>query len=170
MITRQYDIVVVGAGLVGLATAYRFLQEKPNTKLLIIEKEHSVGQHQSGHNSGVIHSGIYYKPGSLKATNCIAGYTELIQFAKEYGISYDLCGKLIVATSAEEVPALNNILNRGIENGLQNLRLLSQAELKEFEPHAAGVAAIHVPQTGIIDYPAIARKLQELIEQAGGEF
>lgn len=170
MIAKQYDVVVIGAGLVGLATAYRILHLHPTTRILIIEKEAAVAQHQSGHNSGVIHSGIYYKPGSLKAINCINGYADLIRFAKEYGIAYELCGKLIVATSPEEVSALNNIFNRGIQNGLQQLGLLTQAELKEFEPHAAGIAAIHVPQTGIIDYPAIARKLQELIEQAGGEF
>ncbi|PPK99550.1 L-2-hydroxyglutarate oxidase [Parapedobacter indicus] len=170
MIAKQYDVVVIGAGLVGLATAYRFLQLHPTARVLIIEKEAAVAQHQSGHNSGVIHSGIYYKPGSLKAINCINGYADLIRFAKEYGIAYELCGKLIVATSPEEGSALNNIFNRGIQNGLQQLRLLTQAELKEFEPHAAGIAAIHVPQTGIIDYPAMARRLQELIEQAGGEF
>jgi len=170
MIAKQYDVVVIGAGLVGLATAYRFLQLHSTARVLIIEKEAVVAQHQSGHNSGVIHSGIYYKPGSLKAINCINGYADLIRFAKEYGIAYELCGKLIVATSPEEGSALNNIFNRGIQNGLQQLRLLTQAELKEFEPHAAGIAAIHVPQTGIIDYPAMARRLQELIEQAGGEF
>ena len=170
MIAKQYDVVIVGAGLVGLATAYQLQRLRPQVRVLIIEKEEGVARHQSGNNSGVIHSGIYYKPGSLKATNCISGYSELIQFAKEHGIAYDLCGKLIVATSQSEVPALHNIFNRGSDNGLQQLRLLSQTELHEYEPHAAGVAAIHVPQTGIIDYPAMARKLQELAQQAGGEF
>src|SRR5690606_22133063 len=131
-------------------------------------KEASVAAHQSGHNSGVIHSGIYYKPGSLKAQNCIAGYTHLLNFAKEQGIPYDLCGKLIIATSKEEVPVLHNIFNRGVENGLKQLTLLSKEEIKAYEPHAAGIAAIHVPQTGIIDYPAMARRLQNLITEAGG--
>ncbi|GGC38961.1 hydroxyglutarate oxidase [Parapedobacter defluvii] len=169
MITKQYDIVVVGAGLVGLATAYQLLKKRPASRLLIIEKESGVAQHQSGHNSGVIHSGIYYKPGSLKAKNCVEGYADLLSFAKEYGIPYDLCGKVIVATSQDEIPALHNIFNRGVENGLQGMRLIDRAEIKEYEPHSAGIAAIHVPQTGIIDYPAMAKKLQELIVESGGE-
>ncbi|MFC3197104.1 L-2-hydroxyglutarate oxidase [Parapedobacter deserti] len=169
MITKQYDCIIVGAGLVGLATAYQFLKRHPTSRLLIIEKEASVAAHQSGHNSGVIHSGIYYKPGSLKAQNCIAGYKHLLNFAKEQGIPYDLCGKLIIATSKEEVPVLHNIFNRGVENGLKQLKFLSKEEIKAYEPHAAGIAAIHVPQTGIIDYPAMARRLQNLITEAGGE-
>ncbi len=169
MITKQYDIIVVGAGLVGLATAYQVLKKRPTAHVLIIEKEAAVATHQSGHNSGVIHSGIYYKPGSLKAKNCIAGYSELLAFAMEYHIAYDLCGKLIIATSNDEISALHHIFNRGVENGLQGLKLIDQNEIKEYEPHSAGVAAIHVPQTGIIDYPAMARKLQDLIRESGGE-
>src|SRR5690606_11698092 len=111
--------VITGAGLVGLATAFQLQRLRARVRMLIIEKEEAVAQHQSGHNSGGIHSGMYYKPGSLKATSCIEGYTELIQFAEEYDIAYDLCGKLIVATSKDEIPALHHIFNRGNENGLQ---------------------------------------------------
>jgi len=165
----NYDIIIVGAGLVGLATAYQTKLKNPDSKILILEKENDVSLHQSGHNSGVIHSGIYYKPGSLKAKNCIEGYNSVINFAKEYGIRYDLCGKIIVATSQEELPLLDNIYKRGVENGLQDLKYLSREEFREIEPHCEGVRAIKVPQTGIIDYPGIAKKIKELFEELGGE-
>jgi L-2-hydroxyglutarate oxidase len=165
----DYDIIIVGAGLVGLATAYQTKLKNPDSKILVLEKENDVSLHQSGHNSGVIHSGIYYKPGSLKAKNCIEGYNSVINFAKEYGIRYDLCGKIIVATSQEELPLLDNIYKRGVENGLQNLKYLSREEFREIEPHCEGVRAIKVPQTGIIDYPGIAKKIKELFEELGGE-
>lgn len=165
----NYDIIIIGAGLVGLATAYQTKLKNPDSKILILEKENDVALHQSGHNSGVIHSGIYYKPGSLKAKNCIEGYNSVINFAEKYGIRYDLCGKIIVATSQEELPLLDNIYKRGIENGLQNLKYLSREEFREIEPHCEGVKAIKVPQTGIIDYPGIAKKIKELFEELGGE-
>ncbi|ALR31089.1 hydroxyglutarate oxidase [Chryseobacterium sp. IHB B 17019] len=165
----DYDIIIVGAGLVGLATAYQTKLKNPDSKILVLEKENDVSLHQSGHNSGVIHSGIYYKPGSLKAKNCIEGYNSVINFAKEYGIRYDLCGKIIVATSQEELPLLDNIYKRGVENGLQNLKYLSREEFREIEPHCEGVRAIKVPQTGIIDYQGIAKKIKELFEELGGE-
>lgn len=169
MNAKQFDTIVIGAGLVGLSTAYRLLHRQPGHRVLVVEKEKTVGAHQSGNNSGVIHSGIYYKPRSLKALNCIAGYNDLIRFAKIHGIPFELCGKVIVASSKKELPALYNIYNRGIENGLKKLQLIGPAELAELEPHVKGEAAIHVPQTGIIDYPAMAKKLQELIVQTGGE-
>lgn len=165
----NYDIIIIGAGLVGLATAYQTKLKNPDSKILILEKENNVALHQSGHNSGVIHSGIYYKPGSLKAKNCIEGYNSVINFAEKYGIRYDLCGKIIVATSQEELPLLDNIYKRGVENGLQNLKYLSREEFREIEPHCEGVKAIKVPQTGIIDYPGIAQKIKELFEESGGE-
>ncbi|MDE5438573.1 L-2-hydroxyglutarate oxidase [Elizabethkingia meningoseptica] len=165
----NYDIVIVGAGLVGLATAYQAKLKNSDSKILILEKEKDVALHQSGHNSGVIHSGIYYKPGSLKATNCIEGYNSVINFAEKYGIKYDLCGKIIVATSQEELPLLDNIYKRGVENGLQNLKYLSRKEFREIEPHCEGIKAIKVPQTGIIDYPGVAKKIKELFEELGGE-
>ncbi|MGX5683795.1 L-2-hydroxyglutarate oxidase [Chryseobacterium cucumeris] len=165
----NYDIIIIGAGLVGLATAYQIKLENPDSKILILEKENDVALHQSGHNSGVIHSGIYYKPGSLKAKNCIEGYNSVINFAEKHGIRYDLCGKIIVATSQEELPLLDNIYKRGVENGLQDLKYLSREEFREIEPHCEGVKAIKVPQTGIIDYPGIAKKIKELFEESGGE-
>ncbi|WP_330441894.1 L-2-hydroxyglutarate oxidase [Flavobacterium sp. C4GT6] len=165
----KYDVIIIGAGLVGLATAYESLKQNPALKVLILEKEGDVAKHQSGHNSGVIHSGIYYKPGSLKAKNCIEGYDSLINFSKEYGIKYDICGKIIVATSQDEVSLLENIYDRGVQNGLQNLEYLSRDEFKEIEPHCEGVRAIKVPQTGIIDYPGLANKIKELFIELGGE-
>jgi len=165
----NYDVIIVGAGLVGLATAYQAKLKNSHYKILILEKENDVSLHQSGHNSGVIHSGIYYKPGSLKAKNCIDGYNSVINFAKEYGIQYDLCGKIIVATSQEELPLLDNIYKRGVENGLQDLTYLSREKFREIEPHCEGVRAIKVPQTGIIDYPGIAKKIKELFIELGGE-
>ncbi|KFF24563.1 L-2-hydroxyglutarate oxidase [Chryseobacterium vrystaatense] len=165
----NYDIIIVGAGLVGLATAYQAKLKNPGSKILVLEKEKDVALHQSGHNSGVIHSGIYYKPGSLKAKNCIEGYNTVINFAEKHGIKYDLCGKIIVASSKEELPLLDNIYNRGVENGLQNLQYLSRDEFREIEPHCEGIRAIKVPQTGIIDYPGIAKKIKELFEELGGE-
>ncbi|KMQ65577.1 hydroxyglutarate oxidase [Chryseobacterium angstadtii] len=165
----NYDIIIVGAGLVGLATAYQAKLKNPGSRILVLEKEQDVALHQSGHNSGVIHSGIYYKPGSLKAKNCIEGYNTVINFAEKYGIKYDLCGKIIVASSQEELPLLDNIYKRGVENGLQNLQYLSRDEFREIEPHCEGIKAIKVPQTGIIDYPGIAAKIKELFEELGGE-
>ncbi len=165
----NYDIIIIGAGLVGLATAYQTKLKNPGSKILILEKENDVALHQSGHNSGVIHSGIYYKPGSLKAKNCIEGYNSVINFAEKHGIRYDLCGKIIVATSQEELPLLDTIYKRGVENGLQDLKYLSREEFREIEPHCEGVKAIRVPQTGIIDYPGIAKKIKELFEELGGE-
>lgn len=165
----MYDYIIVGAGLVGLSTAYHLKKKDPHSKILILEKEAKECQHQSGHNSGVIHSGIYYKPGSLKAQNCISGYQSIIHFAEEYGIKYDLCGKIIVATSESELSALDAIYDRGVKNGLQNLQYLSRDEFREIEPHCEGIRAIKVPQTGIIDYPAVAEKLKNLFVALDGE-
>lgn len=164
-----YDCIVIGAGLVGLSTAYHLKVKHPEARMLLLEKEEGVSRHQSGHNSGVIHSGIYYKPGSEKARNCITGYSSIIEFAEKYGISYDLCGKIIVATNPAEVPLLENIYRRGTENGLHGLQYLSREEFREIEPHCEGVKAIRVPQTGIIDFPAVAEKLLELFVEMGGE-
>src|SRR5690606_32727751 len=169
MANREFDIVVVGAGLVGLATAYNLKLKYPLKRLLIIEKEANVSQHQSGHNSGVIHSGIYYKPGSLKSKNCIDGYNTLVKFCKENDVSFDICGKVIVATQQSELSSLENIFNRGLENGLIGLKKLNKEELLEYEPHVNGVAGIHVPQTGIVDYLGMANKLLEVIISLGGE-
>ena len=164
-----YDVIIAGAGIVGLAAALKVLEEKPGTKVMVLEKEAEPAKHQTGNNSGVIHSGIYYKPGSLKALNCINGYKMLLDFCDKHNIYYDICGKVIVAVDEKELAALNNIYERGIANGLTKIRFLDKNELKDIEPHAAGIKAIHVPYTGIIDYKAVSKKYAELILSSGGE-
>lgn len=165
----KYDFIVVGGGIVGLATAYQLLQKKPDARLLLLEKEKEVAMHQTGNNSGVIHSGIYYKPGSLKAINCIRGHQLLIDFCTKEKVKFELCGKVIVATDPQEIPALENIYQRGLENGLEGLKKLNKDQIAEYEPNIAGIAGIHVPQTGIIDYKEVSLKLAEKIRIMGGE-
>jgi (S)-2-hydroxyglutarate dehydrogenase len=167
--TVQFDVVIVGGGAVGLATALKIKSELPTAKVVVLEKESVLANHQTGNNSNVIHSGIYYKPGSLKAQNCIRGYHQLISFCDQNDIAYRLCGKVIVATDQSEVPLLENIFLRGQENGLENLRRLNAEELHEYEPHVAGIAGIHVPQTGIVDYRKVALKYADLFQRFGGE-
>ena len=165
----KYDVVVIGAGIVGLATALQLKKAKPSLNVLVLEKESRVAAHQTGNNSGVIHSGIYYKPGSLKAKNCMDGYHQLIDFCKEQSIPYELCGKIIVATSESELTALDNIYKRGVENGLEGLRYIDSAEIKAIEPQTYGVRGIVVPQTGIVDYKVVAEKYAEVFKSLGGE-
>jgi (S)-2-hydroxyglutarate dehydrogenase len=165
----KYDIIVIGAGIVGLATALKALEKQPELKVLVIDKEDIIARHQTGNNSGVIHSGLYYKPGSLKAKNCIEGYNLMVDFCKTNEIPYELCGKIVVATTKDEIPLLNNLIERGKQNGLQNMKTLKEGELKEYEPHVAGVEGLFVPQTGIVDYKLVAEKYAELIQQKGGE-
>jgi L-2-hydroxyglutarate oxidase len=164
-----YDYVIIGGGIVGLSTAYNIKLQNPKLNVAIIEKESHLAAHQTGHNSGVIHSGIYYKPGSLKAKNCIKGYNMLIDFCNTNEIPFELCGKLIVATSENELPELDKLYKRGLENGLDKISLLSAAEAKEIEPNVNVVKAIKVPYTGIIDYTLVAEKLAELFIKLGGE-
>jgi L-2-hydroxyglutarate oxidase len=164
----EKDIIVIGAGIVGLASALKILEKKPYLKVLILEKEDSIAKHQTGNNSGVIHSGIYYKPGSLKALNCINGYKMLIDFCNVHNIKYDICGKVIVAATTNELQGLENIFDRGIKNGLTGLKKLSKSELQEKEPHVNGIKAVFVPQTGIIDYTEVCLKYLELIKQYDG--
>ncbi|MFN8278932.1 MAG: L-2-hydroxyglutarate oxidase [Saprospiraceae bacterium] len=166
---RKEKVIIIGAGIVGLATAYQILRKHPGIDLTILEKESDICQHQSGHNSGVIHSGIYYKPGGLRATNCIRGYKMLIDFCNENEIQYDICGKIIVATRKQQLAALHNIYERGLANGLQNLKMLQPEEMKEIEPHVAGLKGIYVPQTGICDYRMISAKYLEHIHTLGGQ-
>lgn len=165
----MYDIIVAGAGIVGLSSALKLLEKNPEIKLLLIDKEDGVSRHQTGNNSGVIHSGIYYKPGSLKAVNCTRGYKMLLGFCGANGIEYDICGKIIVATNDNELPALQNIFDRGNENGLKGLRFIEKEELNEYEPYVNGVKGVHVPQTGIIDYKKVSDKIHELLLNKGAE-
>ena len=163
------DVIIIGGGIVGLATAYKLLEQKPELKLRILEKEKSIGLHQSGHNSGVIHSGIYYKPGSVKAKNCRRGVEELLLFCDKFNVQYDLCGKVIVAVNLEEVNRLDALYKRGLENGISNIRIVDSQELKDLEPHATGIKAIHVPSTGIINYTSVVDELGKQIIKRGGE-
>ncbi len=164
----KHDIAIVGGGIVGLATAYQLSQNYPDKKLVILEKEDRVASHQTGRNSGVIHSGIYYKPGSLKATNCFAGRKALIKFCSDFGVTHEVCGKVIVAVSETERDGLHRIHERGQQNGVA-CELIGPERLRELEPHVAGVEALHVPEAGIVDYKGMAVKLAELIKERGGE-
>jgi L-2-hydroxyglutarate oxidase len=165
---NNFDCLIVGGGIVGLATALNILESKPELNVAVMEKEDRVAKHQTGNNSGVIHSGVYYKPGSLKALNCIRGYEMLLDFANKHNIPYDLCGKVIVATRTEELPLLENVYKRGIENGLTKIRKITAEEIRGYEPHCTGLAGIHVPYTGIIDYGRVAEVIREQIELKGG--
>ena len=164
----DYDVIIVGAGIVGLGTAYQLLEQNSEIKVCLLEKEESIALHQTGNNSGVIHSGIYYKPGSEKAINCKRGYQLLLDFCDKESIPYELCGKVIVAVEEKEIPILEGIYNRGRDNGLEGLKLLNEVELKEIEPNVNGIKGIWVPQAGIIDYKEVAQKYRERIEEKGG--
>jgi L-2-hydroxyglutarate oxidase len=163
----MFDVIVIGGGIVGLATALQIQKAKPTLKILLIEKESTLAKHQTGNNSGVIHSGLYYKPGSLKATNCIRGYNLVIDFCRQYDIPFELCGKIVVATDEAERPLLENLYQRGQQNGLQNLKKLGKEQLKEYEPHVNGIEGIFVPQTGIVDYRLVAEKYGQVLQQNG---
>ena len=162
---KKYDIIVIGGGLVGLSSAFKIQIKFPEKKILVLEKEKDLALHQSGRNSGVLHSGLYYEPGSHRASNCVLGRQELVNFAKKHKITHDVCGKLVVATNQAEANILPNLLKRGKQNGLKGLQILNQAEMKEIEPFVHGSCAIWVPETGIIDYRAVALKLKFLIKE-----
>lgn len=162
---QPYDVVIIGGGIVGVATAYQLALKNPGIKLALVEKEKDLAQHQTGHNSGVIHSGLYYAPGSLKAQNCLRGYDLLLQFAREYDIPHELCGKVVVATQEEELPRMEALYERGHANGLNKIRKIGPEEIKEYEPHCAGLAALHVPYTGIIDYVAMTRAMGKILQE-----
>ncbi|MFA6014041.1 MAG: L-2-hydroxyglutarate oxidase [Gallionellaceae bacterium] len=166
---NDYDVVIVGGGVVGLAVAMRTLELKSDTRLLLLEKEDALAMHQSGNNSGVIHSGLYYKSNSLKAKNCINGYQQLLEFCDKESVPYEICGKIVVATNKEELPRLADLYQRGMSNGLKGLRMLSSEEIREFEPNCAGILGLHVPQTGIVNYHTLAQKFSDSIKRLGGE-
>jgi L-2-hydroxyglutarate oxidase len=165
LMNQVFDVAIIGGGIVGIATAYQLAEMYPKRKIVIIEKENELAQHQTGHNSGVIHSGLYYKPGSLKALNCIRGYRMLLEFAHEHNIPHEICGKVVVATLEEELPRLENLYQRGHANGLNQIKIIGPEEIKEYEPHCAGLAALWVPYTGIIDYVQMAIKMAELLRE-----
>ena len=167
MNSSRYDIAIIGGGIVGMATAMALTARWP-LDLIVIEAEDHLAAHQTGNNSGVIHSGLYYKPGSLKAKNCVAGRQAMYRFCEEHAIPHDRCGKLVVATQASEIPLLEKLEERGRANDLQGVRRLKAEELKEYEPHVTGVAGLLVPETGIVDYTAVTQKYGELVQQRGG--
>jgi L-2-hydroxyglutarate oxidase len=165
----MHDIVVIGGGIVGLSVAMQASQRFPGLRIVILEKENSVAQHQTGHNSGVIHSGIYYKPESLKARLCVEGAREMVEFCQRHDIAYEVCGKVIVASNAEEATRLDALRHRGEANGLVGVEVLGPEAMREIEPHLVGVKALKVPSTGITDYSQVARKYAEIAASHGAE-
>lgn len=165
----KYDVLIVGGGIVGLATAYQLLERQPGLRVAVLEKEAQVARHQSSRNSGVLHSGIYYRPGSLRATNCLRGYALMLDFCRKHGLPFDICGKIIVAAEETERAQLDRIYQRGLENGMAGLRKIGPEEAREIEPHVRAVEAVWVPQAGITDYGLVAQKYADLIRNAGAE-
>ncbi|HMB68306.1 MAG TPA: L-2-hydroxyglutarate oxidase, partial [bacterium] len=163
------DVAVVGAGIVGLATALQLLEMRPGLRVTVLDKEARVGSHQSGRNSGVIHAGIYYRPGSLKARLCRRGVDLLVRFCRENDVPHEMCGKVVVAGSPEELPALEELHTRGVANGVPGLRMVDAPELRELEPHAAGVRALVSPTTGIVDFGAVTAAMAREVSRRGGE-
>ncbi|MCF6361567.1 MAG: L-2-hydroxyglutarate oxidase [Cyclobacteriaceae bacterium] len=164
-----YDVLIIGAGIVGLATALKIKEKKPALSVVVLDKEDAIAQHQTGNNSGVIHSGLYYKPGSQKAINCITGYKMLVEFCDTHKIDYELCGKVVVAIDEAELPELEKLYKRGLEHGLKGLKMLDKVGIKEYEPHINGIKGFHVPQTGIVNYTLVAEKMAEVFKGLGGE-
>jgi L-2-hydroxyglutarate oxidase len=164
-----YDVAIVGAGIVGLATAMDFATRRPDLRIIVVEKENAVAAHQTGHNSGVIHAGLYYKPGSLKARMAVEGARRMVAFCQEHELPYELCGKVVVATSDEELPRLEELHHRGTANGVPGLTRITAAEIAEYETHATGVAGLWSPNTGIVDYVAVTEKYAEIVQGHGGE-
>jgi (S)-2-hydroxyglutarate dehydrogenase len=163
MENNQFDVIIVGGGIVGMAAAYKINVKYPDKKVLVLEKENEVGPHQTGHNSGVIHSGLYYKPGSYKAKNCVDGRRELVAFAKEHNIKHDICGKIVVATDESELAHMNRVYNNGMANGVEGIEKIDAKGIKDIEPYCTGIEGLWVPCTGIIDYVDVTKKYAELI-------
>jgi (S)-2-hydroxyglutarate dehydrogenase len=168
MTDSRFDVILIGAGIVGLGVALEIARRFPRQRLLVLEKENGIASHQSGHNGGVIHSGVYYKPGSLKACLCVKGAAAMVEFCREHGIPHNVCGKVIVATRIEELSGLAELKNRGEANGLKGLRVISSQQLREIEPHATGLQPLAVPSTGTTDYALVSEKYAELIAANGG--
>jgi L-2-hydroxyglutarate oxidase len=168
-VASQYDLTIIGGGILGLATALKITAAHPRLRLLLLEKEAELARHQTGNNSGVIHSGLYYRPGSLKAQSCVVGRKELIRFCDENAVPYEICGKVVVATSEDELPRLDELHRRGEANGLRGLEMIDAARLKELEPHATGIKGLFVPETGIVDYKKVAAAYAAKIRDAGGD-
>ncbi len=164
-----YDFTVVGAGIVGLSTAYKLSLSYPDANILVLEKENRVAPHQTGHNSGVIHSGIYYKPGSYKAKNCVDGRHQLVKFCRENDVAHEICGKIIVASDESEIPKLEEIYERGLQNEIEGIKVIDKEEMLEIEPYVNGVQAIHVPCTGIVDFVGMCEVLSEKITESGNQ-
>ncbi len=165
----SFDVTITGAGIIGLATAMRLLEEFPGLRVAILEKEDMIAAHQTGHNSGVIHSGLYYRPGSMKARLCTSGRDELIGFCRDYNVKHEICGKVVIATRDEQLPALAELFRRGSENGVAGLQMLSPAEVKEFEPYAQCIRGMRVPGAGIVDFRQVAKAYAEVFGKMGGE-
>ncbi len=165
----QYDFIIVGAGIVGLSTAYKLSESYPDVKILVLEKEDRIAAHQTGNNSGVIHSGIYYKPNSRRAKNCVEGRRQLVEFCKLHDVAHEICGKVIVAAEENELSALNQIYETGSINKIEKIKKIDREELIEIEPFSNGIKAIHVPCAGIVDFVGICRKLKSLIEKKGNK-
>jgi len=165
----RFDLVIIGGGIVGLATALEATRRFRDRRIAVLEKESAIACHQTGHNSGVIHSGIYYKPGSLKAKNCVAGAAAMVQFCRDQNIAFEICGKVVVATVESELAGLHELMRRGAANGVPALAMINTEQLHELEPYCSGIAALHVPATGITDYSAVAKKYADLVGYAGGK-
>jgi (S)-2-hydroxyglutarate dehydrogenase len=168
-VSPKKTVAIIGGGIVGLATAHQLLQRFPSTRLLLLEKESGPGKHQTGHNSGVLHCGLYYKPGSAKARLAVQGIRQMVEFCQRHAIQHEICGKIVVATQQDELPHLHALSKRGLANGLEGLRLLGPEQIRELEPHAAGLEALHVPQEGIVDYTAVVHAMVDEIRAKGGD-
>ena len=162
---EKYDYQIIGGGIVGLTTALQLRKMRPKSSILLLEKENAVGQHQTTHNSGVLHAGLYYKPGSLKAKLSVQGLRKMVEFCKNHGVAYEQCGKIVVATNSQQTESLQKLWERGVANGLQNLKKLDRNGIKQLEPQANGIAAIHVPEEGIVDYAGVVQALLQELKQ-----
>ncbi len=169
MPSDRFDLAVIGGGIVGLTSAMQLLKRYPKAKMAVLEKESKLASHQSGHNSGVIHTGIYYRPGSIKAEMCVSGRKSLLKFCDKHGVPYKLCGKVIVATRKEQLPQLDELMKRGMANGVTNLEMIGPDRLKGIEPNTQGIMALHSPSTGVIDFSQVAQAVAARFKDRGGE-